>query len=178
MRFNQRAEIVLKRLKDFGASVISFVDKNKKGHNIISSQELESLPNKDDVCIYVCMQNAMQHEITADMLFKMGFHYIIFLPVSDKYNMQAYKMVELWNHIYEEGVDSSLNIPRYESFIREDKRQQENVLYVPMELVFAGGGSTFHCISHITNYTDISMKEENDFRNIYKKIRYGEQKKA
>ena len=82
------------------------------------------------------MQNAMQHEIVADMLFRMGFHYIIFLPVSSKYNMQAYKMVELWNKIYEEGIDFVIDIPRYENLINRDREKKNNIIYAPMELIF------------------------------------------
>ena len=102
---NHRSEVVFRKLKDSGVRVTAFVDRSKKGANIINLQELELVDDKDDVCIYICMQNAMQHEIVADMLFRMGFHYIIFLPVSSTYNMQAYKMVALWNKIYEEGID-------------------------------------------------------------------------
>ena len=94
---NHRSEVVFGRIKASGVRVTAFVDKSKKGANIINPQELELVDDKDNVCIYICMQNAMQHEIVADMLFRMGFHYIIFLPVSSKYNMQAYKMVALWN---------------------------------------------------------------------------------
>ena len=99
--YNNRAETVRKKLTDSGMDVISIIDTNKKGSNIISPEKLKYLRNKADICVYICMQNAMQHEIVAEKLFYMGFRYIVFLPVSSKYNMQAYKMVELWNRIYE-----------------------------------------------------------------------------
>ena len=133
---NHRSEIVFRKLKDSGVRVTAFVDRSKKGANIINLQELELVDDKDDVCIYICMQNAMQHEIVADMLFRMGFHYIIFLPVSSKYNMQAYKMVELWNKIYEEGIDFVIDIPRYENLINRDREKKNNIIYTPMELIF------------------------------------------
>ena len=133
---NHRSEIVFRKLKDSGVGVTAFVDRSKKGANIINPQELEFVDDKDNVCIYICMQNAMQHEIVADMLFRMGFHYIIFLPVSSKYNMQAYKMVELWNKIYEEGIDFVIDIPRYENLINRDREKKNNIIYAPMELIF------------------------------------------
>lgn len=133
---NHRSEIVFRKLKNSGVGVTAFVDRSKKGANIINPQELEFLDDKDNVCIYICMQNAMQHEIVADMLFRMGFHYIIFLPVSSKYNMQAYKMVELWNKIYEEGIDFVIDIPRYENLINRDREKKNNIIYAPMELIF------------------------------------------
>lgn len=133
---NHRSEVVFRRLKDSGVGVTAFVDRSKKGANIINPQELEFVDDKDDVCIYICMQNAMQHEIVADMLFRMGFHYIIFLPVSSKYDMQAYKMVELWNKIYEEGIDFVIDIPRYENLINRDREKKNNIIYAPMELIF------------------------------------------
>ena len=133
---NHRSEVVFRRLKDSGVGVTAFVDRSKKGENIINPQELEFVDDKDNVCIYICMQNAMQHEIVADMLFRMGFHYIIFLPVSSKYNMQAYKMVELWNRIYEEGIGSVIDIPRYENLITRDTDEKNNIVYAPMELIF------------------------------------------
>ena len=133
---NHRSEVVFRRLKDSGVRVAAFIDRSKKGANIINPQELEFLDDKDNVCIYICMQNAMQHEIVADMLFRMGFHYIIFLPVSSKYNMQAYKMVELWNKIYEEGIDFVIDIPRYENLINRDREKKNNIIYAPMELIF------------------------------------------
>ena len=133
---NYRSEVVFSKLKDSGVRVTAFVDRSKKGANIINLQELELVDDKDDVCIYICMQNAMQHEIVADMLFRMGFHYIIFLPVSSKYNMQAYKMVELWNRIYEEGIGSIIDIPRYENLITRDTDEKNNIVYAPMELIF------------------------------------------
>ena len=133
---NHRSEIVFRKLKDSGVGVTAFVDRSKKGANIINPQELEFVDDKDNVCIYICMQNAMQHEIVADMLFRMGFHYIIFLPVSSKYNMQAYKMVELWNKIYEEGIDFVIDIPRYENLINIDREKKNNIIYAPMELIF------------------------------------------
>ena len=133
---NHRSEVVFRRLKDSGVGVTAFVDRSKKGANIINPQELEFVDDKDNVCIYICMQNAMQHEIVADMLFRMGFHYIIFLPVSSKYNMQAYKMVELWNRIYEEGIGSVIDILRYENLITRDTDEKNNIVYAPMELIF------------------------------------------
>ena len=133
---NYRSEVVFSKLKDSGVRVTAFVDRSKKGANIINPQELEFVDDKDNVCIYICMQNAMQHEIVADMLFRMGFHYIIFLPVSSKYNMQAYKMVELWNKIYEEGIDFVIDIPRYENLINIDREKKNNIIYAPMELIF------------------------------------------
>lgn len=133
---NHRSEVVFRKLKDSGVRVTAFVDRSKKGANIINLQELELVDDKDDVCIYICMQNAMQHEIVADMLFRMGFHYIIFLPVSSKYNMQAYKMVALWNKIYEEGIDFVIDIPRYENLITRDTDENNNIVYAPMELIF------------------------------------------
>ena len=133
---NYRSEVVFRKLKDSGVRVTAFVDRSKKGANIINLQELELVDDKDDVCIYICMQNAMQHEIVADMLFRMGFHYIIFLPISRKYNMQAYKMVELWNRIYEEGIGSVIDIPRYENLITRDTDEKNNIVYAPMELIF------------------------------------------
>ena len=133
---NHRSEVVFRRLKDSGVGVTAFVDRSKKGENIINPQELEFVDDKDNVCIYICMQNAMQHEIVADMLFRMGFHYIIFLPVSSKYNMQAYKMVELWNRIYEESIGSVIDIPRYENLITRDTDEKNNIVYAPMELIF------------------------------------------
>lgn len=133
---NHRSEVVFRRLKNSGVGVTAFVDRSKKGENIINPQELEFVDDKDNVCIYICMQNAMQHEIVADMLFRMGFHYIIFLPVSSKYNMQAYKMVELWNRIYEEGIGSVIDIPRYENLITRDTDEKNNIVYAPMELIF------------------------------------------
>lgn len=133
---NHRSEIVFRKLKNSGVGVTAFVDRSKKGANIINPQELEFVDDKDNVCIYICMQNAMQHEIVADMLFRIGFHYIIFLPVSSKYNMQAYKMVELWNKIYEEGIDFVIDIPRYENLINRDREKKNNIIYAPMELIF------------------------------------------
>lgn len=133
---NYRSEMVFRKLKDSGVRVTAFVDRSKKGANIINLQELELVDDKDDVCIYICMQNAMQHEIVADMLFRMGFHYIIFLPVSSKYNMQAYKMVALWNKIYEEGIDFVIDIPLYENLITRDTDENNNIVYAPMELIF------------------------------------------
>lgn len=133
---NYRSEVVFSKLKDSGVRVTAFVDRSKKGANIINPQELELVDDKDDVCIYICMQNAMEHEIVADMLFRMGFHYIVFLPVSSKYNMQAYKMVELWNKIYEGDIDPSIEIPRYEIFLEKDNLRKNNIVYVPIELVF------------------------------------------
>lgn len=133
---NSRSQIVSKRLEDSGANIVSFIDRDKQGFNIVKPQELELLQCKDNVCIYICMQNAMQHEIVADILYKMGFHYIIFLPVSCKYNMQAYKMVKLWNQIYETGINFTEDIPRYEDFIHADLISENNILYAPMELIF------------------------------------------
>ena len=133
---NHRSEIVFRKLKNSGVGVTAFVDRSKKGANIINPQELEFVDDKDNVCIYICMQNAMQHEIVADMLFRMGFHYIIFLPVSSKYNMQAYKMVELWNKIYEEGTDFVIDIPRYENLINRYREKKNNIICAPMELIF------------------------------------------
>lgn len=126
---NYRSEVVFRKLKDSGVRVTAFVGRSKKGANIINLQELELVDDKDDVC----MQNAIQHEIVADILFRMGFHYIIFLLVSSKYNMQAYKMVELWSKIYEEGIDFVIDIPRCENLI---KREKNNIIYAPMELIF------------------------------------------
>lgn len=134
--YNNRAETVQKNLIDSGMDVISIIDTNKKGSNIISPEKLKYLRNKADICVYICMQNAMQHEIVAEKLFYMGFRYIVFLPVSSKYNMQAYKMVELWNRIYEGGIDSSNEIPRYETFLKKDNLRKNNIVYAPMELVF------------------------------------------
>ena len=134
---NYRSEVVFRKLKDSGSvRVTAFVDRSKKGDNIINPQELELVDDKDNVCIYICMRNAMEHEIVADMLFSIGFHYIVFLPVSSKYNMQAYKMVELWNRIYEEGIDSVIDIPRYENLITRDTDEKNNIVYAPMELIF------------------------------------------
>lgn len=146
--------MVFRRLKDSGVRVIAFVDRSKKGANIINPQELEFVDDKDNVCIYICMQNAMQHEIVADMLFRMGFHYIIFLPVSSKYNMQAYKMVELWNRIYEEGIGSVIDIPRYENMITRDIDEKNNIVYSPMELIFTGKNIPNECVQnkHISLY--------------------------
>lgn len=133
---NYRSEVVFSKLKDSGVRVTAFVDRSKKGAHIINPQELELVDDKDNVCIYICMQNAMEHEIVADMLFNMGFHYIVFLPVSSKYNMQAYKMVELWNRIYEEGIDSVIDIPRYENLIKRVCIIKDDIVYAPMELIF------------------------------------------
>ena len=164
---NHRSEIVFRKLQEFGANVISFVDSYKKGHNIISPQDLESLTDKDNVCIYLCMQNAIQHEIVADMFFHMGFHYIIFLPVSDKYNMQAYKMINLWNSIYEGDGNFLLDIPRYENFIGKEKMQNSNVLYVPMELIFTG--REFMPVNNRWESRHISLYESYNqlYRHIY-----------
>lgn len=68
---NYRSNVVFSKLKDSGVRVTAFIDRSKKGANIINLQELELVDDKDDVCIYICMQN----EIVADMLFRMGFHY-------------------------------------------------------------------------------------------------------
>lgn len=143
--YNHIAEKLSKRLNLLGVDIISFVDIAKKGDNIIPPQELAHLSYKDDVCIYICMQNAMQHEPVADMLYHMGFHYIVFLPVSDKYNMQAYKMLELYNEIFYYGIHYAIKIPRYEMLIDKEKIQSNNVIHVPMELVFTNiNGSEVH----------------------------------
>lgn len=115
--------------------VISFVDKCKMGINIIKPRELECISNKDDVCIYICMQNAMQHEGVADMLYKMGFKHIVFLPVSNKYNLQAYKMLELWNDIFYNGIHSEFKVPHYDSFLIQTI-PASHIIHVPMELIF------------------------------------------
>ena len=70
---NHRSEVVFGRIKASGVRVIAFVDRSKKGANIIQPKELELVDDKDDVCIYICMENAMQHEIVADMLLEWGF---------------------------------------------------------------------------------------------------------
>lgn len=133
---NYRSKVVFRKLKVSGVRVTAFVDRSKKGANIISPQELELVDDKDNVCIYICMQNAMEHEVVADMLFSMGFHYIVFLPVSSKYNMQAYKMVALWNRIYEDGIDSTIEVTRYENLIEREQDIKNNIIYAPMELIF------------------------------------------
>lgn len=153
---NHRSEVVFRRLKDSGVGVTAFVDRSKKGAHIINPQELELVDDKDNVCIYICMQNAMEHEIVADMLFRMGFHYIIFLPVSSKYNMQAYKMVELWNRIYEEGIDSTIEVTRYENLIEREQDIKNNIIYAPMELIFTE-----------KNISNVDMKWQNKHISLY-----------
>ena len=154
--YNHIAEELSKRLTLLGVDIISFVDRAKKGDNIIPPQELVHVSYKDDVCIYICMQNAMQHESVADMLYYMGFNYIVFLPVSNKYNMQAYKMLELYNDILYNGINLTTKIPRYEIFINKEYIQSNNVIHVPMELVFTD-----------INDNEVNKKWENKHISLY-----------
>lgn len=154
--YNCIAEIVKKRLECSGVYVKSFVDNNKVGINIIKPSELMHISNKDDVCIYICMQNAMQHEPVADMLYHMGFNYIVFLPVSSKYNMQSYKMLELYNDILYNGINLSTKVPHYEIFINKKYMQSNNVIHVPMELVFTD-----------INDNEVNKKWENKHISLY-----------
>ena len=136
--YNNRAKNVYEKLKDIQDLDISFVDKNisDAGRNIFGLHELKNMQNKDKAVVYICMQNAMQHEIAAEDLYAMGFKKIVFLPVSARYNDQAYKMVRLWNEIYQQGYEALGDVPSYEALLAEHECTSGKIIKVPMELVF------------------------------------------
>ena len=136
--YHDWARNIYKKLSDIHELDIFFVDKNISdgARNIFALHELVDMPNKEKAIVYICMRNAMQHEIAAEELYAMGFRQIVFLPVSARYNEQAYKMVRLWNEIYQNGYKAFSDIPSYETLLAEHKCIAGNVINIPMELVF------------------------------------------
>lgn len=85
-------------LKKRGYHVLGFIDRQYQQLN--GSFDLPVYgPNENsfskeslgDICIIICLQNALQHQRAADILFKKGFQKILFLPIKLNLNQKHVK---------------------------------------------------------------------------------------
>lgn len=93
-------------LKAKGYHVAAALDKNKSGEHIIEglyTYKLGTEPkelDKQNCVVVICLANGMIHKSVADSLYRLGYIYIVFLPMNHCIpDEQKRKLTRLYNHV-------------------------------------------------------------------------------
>lgn len=131
-----------------GFRIKAVLDRNAEAINTVTVDNLTVrvilpeqyvMESRDEVAI-ISLWNALWHEKILEVLCKIGFNQIIFLPTSMSGNK---KMMSVMRKTFNEILDGNTfidNIPEYEKIYRADTNVYdlgENYIYVPIEILFS-----------------------------------------
>lgn len=167
-------------LKKAGYHVAAFFDKRYKelkDQCPIPVYELSDNPyihlEKDNLCVIILLQNAMQHEKIAESLLRQGYQKILFAPVGSRLQREteiAYRI--LYNIFLSEQFDDLIEIPLFQeklfqrrisvqhSIIREDGNCI--VVWCPIELLYTGHKNLSSDTAQYANIPIVSILPYNE----------------
>lgn len=112
-----------KKYKEMDIEITAIIDKNKSGWNVIEgvyvykldSQQLKEI-DFSHALIIICLADGMIHKNVASDLFRLGFKYIIFLPMCYPIlDVEKRRLTRLYNNAIK-GIISKDEIKSYENY--------------------------------------------------------------
>ena len=149
--FNQYTKLHIKKLLENGYSVKAIIDKRANELNsyygIQFIESIENLENPADVCVFIMLQNALQHYEIAKELYENGVGRILFVPMSRKvqdHNLEN-ELIMKYNDMLLGNYEKLVGIPICKEIFKEsDIPFVETkidlgdgvVAFVPVEMIF------------------------------------------
>ncbi len=143
-----------KRLRENGFCVVAAIDRNQCGGQImdgIYTYKIEDFPKAfelmDGLAAVICLADGLAHRNVADVLYQMGFQYIIFLPMDDCINdLEKTRLTQIYNKVLSGIKDGSrIVIKNYRNYYQKDMDVGNSILdisegyytvWLGMELLF------------------------------------------
>lgn len=146
--------ICYKRLQESGYCVVAAIDKNQCGRQAINgifTYKIEEFPKAfkqmNELVVVICLADGLAHRDVADILYQMGFQYIIFLPLDYCINdSEKIQLMRIYNKVLE-GINdhAKVIIKNYSNFYLKDIGVSNSILlttkghytvWLGMELLF------------------------------------------
>lgn len=146
--------ICCKRLRENGYCVAAAIDKNRCGGQIIDgiyTYKIEDFPNNfaqiDELTVVICLADGLAHRSVADTLYKIGFQYIIFLPLDYCINdLEKAQLTRTYNKVLD-GISDRIQIiiKNYKNYYLKDMdvsncilntEKEQYTVWLGMELLF------------------------------------------
>lgn len=134
-----------------GYWVVAGLDKKKRGNGILPGVEVFGLYDsigyeKSEICVIICLSNGMLHKSVAYDLYKIGYMYIVFLPIEfcldDKVKS---KITEQYNRVLKANLMKRENVVKFDEFFNNSfsaaqsiikKLRDDYIILCPLELLF------------------------------------------
>ena len=99
--------------------------------NVISPTQFYNMitDNKDNWCIIICMQNALQHSIVANELYNEGFNNIIYIDLSENCNtLYNSKMRDIYLKLLYSNIDYDFEVPTFSAINKKKSLIDMNII--------------------------------------------------
>lgn len=157
----KKGESLCQLLNKVGIEVLFVIDRNESlwGRTVLCGNVhpveicgISRVPemNKSDIVVICTMENALQHEDAAEMLYKNGYRNIIFLPVWHMENEKTKVLYEIYNSLIngEFDLERTWEIPSYDELEQGEGQYclygrkwsvdgKRLKLYLPVELLYS-----------------------------------------
>lgn len=160
---------LLSDMKSKGYHVIAYFDKRADELNGILEIPVYTIENapftkqeKFEMCVFICLQNAIQHDDIANALYKNGYQNIVFLPTNlNIKNHLAHRLRQKYTYLLCNQYDEIKVVPCYSTLFWDDFNinrvilhdYKDNVIvWVPIELIFSYKGNTVFSDVNISRY--------------------------
>lgn len=141
-------------LTSSGYTIVSIIDREKEGNTVCPPYQVIKLINvknsgidSDHSVVIICLSDGMQHRTVADTLSKLGFRYIVFLPIEFGLPCKVLdKYIAQYNDLISGSFDCCEEITEYDDlfdlqFPHEDSFKVINgtdlIISVPLEMLFS-----------------------------------------
>ncbi len=187
---------VAKKLIKNGYNIVAFLDKDaekkKKICNPINVYVLGEEPaylKKADNIVFISLNNALEHEKTAQLLRKNGYRKLVFLPmVNGRCSKETSEMRKVYNSIIYGNINESTTheIPLYDECHKSlpaiiERQYGRVIAYFPIEMIFTqeldvtfGAGLREIQKAIISKYADINIGFVDHYFEMYKFIENGQ----
>ncbi len=157
----KKGKILCQLLQQLSINVICIMDRNEAlwgkriedggCYGVKICRPLETLSvDKSNIVVICTMENALQHEKAALMLYKGGYKNIIFLPVLHMENKHVKSLFEIYDNLISGNfsLNEKIDLPDYDDIICRDEEHciygkiwknnsKKIILYLPIELLYS-----------------------------------------
>lgn len=181
---NNYAEEKYEILKRKGFQVIAFFDRraselNRKYRIPVFTLEEEGFEAKDEICVIIMLQNAMQHDAIARDLLKKGYCKILFIPMNDYIEITAAtNLREYYNYFMQEEWGMLHNIPILQKNLLFHKidyqysiiKRSDNWIkaWIPIELIYTNPHSAVEGRKKLEKYADVPISAYYPYIEMFK----------
>lgn len=125
-----------KKLKERGYCVAAALDQNKSGEHVIEglyTYKLGTEPaewDKTNCIVMICLADGMIHKAVADRLYRMGYSYILFLPLNHSMmDEQKRKLTKKYNDVLSaDFAAAECTVSNYSQYVRPDMDKDCSIL--------------------------------------------------
>lgn len=165
------------KMKNCGYNVIAYFDVRADELNGTLDGPVYTIENapftereKKEISVFICLQNAIQHDRVAKILVKHGYEKILFLPTDSNIKPEYAKILRgQFNYFYRDQYDKIGGIPHYKDiFYKEidcdrciiEKSGETYTVWLPLDLVYTDSEA-------ISEYSDVNISAYSPYINLF-----------